>query len=250
MEPRWRTAHAIGSCEAPGRARPGLGERSGPLRCFHPGPTRRVLGCLAPNQPSQRESSKILVNIKRCGDNVVPRGVPRGWRVIRRGGQGPTTEASGGRLGLAAATTATGCSTRCWRRRGGARCTQPTATPTPGPPVESTRLSTSARRPTSSRSTASLASPCAHAAEILARSVRHGASNGPTEAVNLVVKNVLRVAHGIRSVRNFRLRVPAARIRGRDAPFVAPRRCCRRCRSSLADNPRGEALDPSLHCQR
>ena len=34
-----------------------------------------------------------------------------------------------------------------------------------------------------------------------------GASNGPTEAVNLVVKKVIRVAHGFRSFKNFRLRV-------------------------------------------
>ncbi len=59
-----------------------------------------------------------------------------------------------------------------------------------------------------------------------------GASNGATEAVNLVVKKVLRVAHGFRSFRNFRLRVllhcgvewhtpPAARIRGRSPRFAA-----------------------------
>lgn len=59
-----------------------------------------------------------------------------------------------------------------------------------------------------------------------------GASNGPTEAVNLVVKKVLRVAHGFRSFSNFRLRVllhcgvewhtpPAARIRGRSPRLVA-----------------------------
>lgn len=59
-----------------------------------------------------------------------------------------------------------------------------------------------------------------------------GASNGPTEAVNLVVKKVIRVAHGFRSFKNFRLRVllhcgvewqdaPAARIRGRSPRLVA-----------------------------
>ena len=59
-----------------------------------------------------------------------------------------------------------------------------------------------------------------------------GASNGPTEAVNLVVKKVLRVAHGFRNFDNFRLRVllhcgvewhtpPAARIRGRSPRMVA-----------------------------
>ena len=58
------------------------------------------------------------------------------------------------------------------------------------------------------------------------------ASNGPTEAVNLVVKKVIRVAHGFRSFNNFRLRVllhsgvewqdaPAARIRGRSPRLVA-----------------------------
>ncbi len=68
-------------------------------------------------------------------------------------------------------------------------------------------------------------------AEIL---VHHttGASNGPTEAVNLVVKKVIRVAHGFRSFKNFRLRAllhcgvewhtpPAARIRGRSPRLVA-----------------------------
>jgi transposase len=51
-------------------------------------------------------------------------------------------------------------------------------------------------------------------------------------AVNLVVKKVLRVAHGFRSFKNFRLRVllhcgvewhtpPAARIRGRSPRLVA-----------------------------
>ncbi len=68
-------------------------------------------------------------------------------------------------------------------------------------------------------------------AEILAHHAT-GASNGPTEAVNLVVKKVLRVAHGFRSFDNYRLRVllhcgvewhtpPAARIRGRSPRFVA-----------------------------
>ncbi len=42
--------------------------------------------------------------------------------------------------------------------------------------------------------------------EILAHHTA-GASNGPTEAVNLVVKKVIRVAHGFRSFSNFRLRV-------------------------------------------
>ena len=67
--------------------------------------------------------------------------------------------------------------------------------------------------------------------EILAHHAT-GASNGPTEAVNLIVKKVIRVAHGFRSFRNFRLRVllhagvqwhtpPAARIRGRSPRLVA-----------------------------
>ena len=66
--------------------------------------------------------------------------------------------------------------------------------------------------------------------EILAHH-RSGASNGPTEAVNLVIKKVLRVAHGFRNLENYRLRLllhcgvrwqtPAAtRIRGR-APRLA-----------------------------
>ena len=67
--------------------------------------------------------------------------------------------------------------------------------------------------------------------EILAHHTT-GTSNGPTEAVNLVVKKVIRVAHGFRSFKNFRLRVllhcgvewqdpPAARIRGRAPRLVA-----------------------------
>ena len=68
-------------------------------------------------------------------------------------------------------------------------------------------------------------------AEILAHHTT-GASNGRTEAANLVVKKVVRVAHGFRSFDNFRLRVllhcgvkwqtpPAARIRGRSPRLVA-----------------------------
>lgn len=67
--------------------------------------------------------------------------------------------------------------------------------------------------------------------EILARHATD-ASNGPTEAVNLVVKKVVRVAHGFRNFTNFRLRIllhcgvewqtpPAARIRGRSPRLVA-----------------------------
>lgn len=61
---------------------------------------------------------------------------------------------------------------------------------------------------------------------------RSGASNGPTEAVNLLIKKVLRVAHGFRNVEHYRLRLllhcgvkwqtpPATRIRGRSPRFAA-----------------------------
>lgn len=67
--------------------------------------------------------------------------------------------------------------------------------------------------------------------EILAHH-RSGASNGPTEAENLLIKKVLRVAHGFRNFDNYRLRLllhcgvrwqtPAAtRIRGRAPRLVA-----------------------------
>ncbi len=66
--------------------------------------------------------------------------------------------------------------------------------------------------------------------EVLAHH-RSGASNGPTEAVNLLIKKMLRVAHGFRSLDNYRLRLllhcgvrwqtpPAKRMRGR-APRLA-----------------------------
>ncbi len=59
-----------------------------------------------------------------------------------------------------------------------------------------------------------------------------GASNGPTEAVNLLIKKVLRVAHGFRNLDNYRLRLllhcgvkwqtpQATRIRGRAPRLVA-----------------------------
>jgi transposase len=68
-------------------------------------------------------------------------------------------------------------------------------------------------------------------AEILAHH-RTGASNGPTEAVNHLIKKVLRVAHGFRNLDNYRLRLllhcgvkwqtpPATRIRGRSPRLVA-----------------------------
>ena len=67
--------------------------------------------------------------------------------------------------------------------------------------------------------------------EILAHH-RAGASNGPTEAVNHLIKKVLRVAHGFRNLDNYRLRLllhcgvkwqtpPATRIRGRSPRLVA-----------------------------
>jgi len=67
--------------------------------------------------------------------------------------------------------------------------------------------------------------------EVLAHH-RSGASNGPTEAVNLLIKKVLRVAHGFRNLENYRLRLllhcgvrwhtpPAKRIRGRAPRLVA-----------------------------
>ncbi len=61
---------------------------------------------------------------------------------------------------------------------------------------------------------------------------RSGASNGPTEAVNLLIKKVLRVAHGFRNFDNYRLRLllhcgvkwqtrPAASMRARQPRLVA-----------------------------
>jgi transposase len=44
-------------------------------------------------------------------------------------------------------------------------------------------------------------------AEILAWHVTEGCSNGPTEAVNLLIKNVKRVGHGFRNFDNYRLRL-------------------------------------------
>ena len=67
--------------------------------------------------------------------------------------------------------------------------------------------------------------------EILAHHTT-GASNGPTEAVNLLIKKVQRIAHGFRNFDNYRLRLllacgnvkwqtqPTARIRGH-APRLA-----------------------------
>jgi transposase len=43
--------------------------------------------------------------------------------------------------------------------------------------------------------------------EILAWHATQGCSNGPTEAVNLLIKKVKRVGHGFRNVHNYRLRL-------------------------------------------
>jgi transposase len=69
-------------------------------------------------------------------------------------------------------------------------------------------------------------------AEILAWHATGGCSNGPTEAVNLLVKKVKRVGHGFRNFANYRLRLllhcgvrwptpRTARLRGRPPRFVA-----------------------------
>jgi len=69
-------------------------------------------------------------------------------------------------------------------------------------------------------------------AEILAWHTTGGASNGPTEAVNLLIKNIKRVGHGFRNFDNYRLRLllhcgvtwqdqPAARLRARTPRLVA-----------------------------
>jgi len=44
-------------------------------------------------------------------------------------------------------------------------------------------------------------------AELLARHATGGCSNGPTEAVNLLIKKVKRVGHGFRNFDNYRLRL-------------------------------------------
>jgi transposase len=69
-------------------------------------------------------------------------------------------------------------------------------------------------------------------AEILAWHATGGCSNGPTEAVNLLVKKVKRVGHGFRNFSNYRLRLllycgvrwqthRTARLRGRSLRLVA-----------------------------
>jgi transposase len=68
-------------------------------------------------------------------------------------------------------------------------------------------------------------------AEILAFHVTGGCSNGPTEAMNLLVKKVKRVGHGFRNFANYRLRLllhcgvrwqthRTARLRGRSLRLV------------------------------
>jgi transposase len=44
-------------------------------------------------------------------------------------------------------------------------------------------------------------------AEILAFHATNGCSNGPTEAVNLLIKKVKRLGHGFRNFTNYRLRL-------------------------------------------
>ena len=61
---------------------------------------------------------------------------------------------------------------------------------------------------------------------------RTGVSNGPTEAMNLLVKKIKRVGHGFRNFRNYRLRLllhcgvewktqRTARVRGRSPRLAA-----------------------------
>jgi transposase len=68
--------------------------------------------------------------------------------------------------------------------------------------------------------------------EILAFHTTGGASNGPTEAVNLLVEKIRRVGHGYRSFSNYRRRlllgcgitwatVPSRRMRGRQPAIAA-----------------------------
>ena len=65
-----------------------------------------------------------------------------------------------------------------------------------------------------------------------AEALGDGCSNGPTEAVNLLIKKVKRVGHGFRNFTNYRLRLllycgvawqthQTAKLRGRSPCFVA-----------------------------
>jgi transposase len=69
-------------------------------------------------------------------------------------------------------------------------------------------------------------------AEVLAFHATGGCSNGPTEALNLLIKKVKRVGHGFRNFANYRLRLllhcgvtwqthQTARLRGRPPCLVA-----------------------------
>jgi hypothetical protein len=69
-------------------------------------------------------------------------------------------------------------------------------------------------------------------AEILTWHATNGCSNGPTEAVNLLIKKVKRVGHGFRNFANYRLRLllhcgvtwqtsQTARLRGHSPRFRA-----------------------------
>jgi transposase len=69
-------------------------------------------------------------------------------------------------------------------------------------------------------------------AEILTWHATGGCSNGPTEAVNLLIKKVKRVGHGFRSFPDYRLRLllhcrvtwqthRTTRLRSRSPRFVA-----------------------------
>jgi transposase len=69
-------------------------------------------------------------------------------------------------------------------------------------------------------------------AEILAFHLTDGCSNGPTEAINLLIKKVKRVGHGFRNFDNYRLRLllycgvtwqthRTARLRGRPSRPLA-----------------------------
>jgi transposase len=71
--------------------------------------------------------------------------------------------------------------------------------------------------------------------EVLAYFTTGGASNGPTEAVNLTIKQIKRVGRGFTNLNNYRLRLllrcggvnwqdqPATRLRKRTAPKPSPR---------------------------
>jgi transposase len=69
-------------------------------------------------------------------------------------------------------------------------------------------------------------------AEVLAFHATNGCSNGPTEALNLLIKRVKRVGHGFGNFANYRLRLllhcgvrwqthQTARLRGRLPRLVA-----------------------------